>query len=331
MKYFESSFDDYISSVKKYNIHKKYSCLYKLYSNDIKNLKNIIFYGPKGIGKYSQALTFIKKYSPSKLKYEKKFSINFQKKHNYIFKMSDMHFEINMELLGCNAKLLWNDIFNHIKDIISIKPDNTGFIICKNFHCIHNELLEVFYNYIQNINNLYNIKFILLTEQISFIPSEIYNTCDIIHFGRPSKSTYGKIIAPLKLDKNINIKMIKNIKNLKSNITQLSNINEKVCNKIIQKIVNLKELDMLEFRDNIYDILVYHLDIHDCLWYILNKFVKLINIKPENMCNINIELFKFFKYYNNNYRPIYHLERILLYISSIVHELPTSIKHIRVK
>ena len=32
----------------------------------------MIFYGKKGIGKYSQVLNFISRYSPSELKYERK-------------------------------------------------------------------------------------------------------------------------------------------------------------------------------------------------------------------------------------------------------------------
>ena len=58
------------------------------------------------IGKYTQSLMFIKKFSQSNLKYERKININFNPKKSFIFKLSDIHFEIDMELLGCNAKVL---------------------------------------------------------------------------------------------------------------------------------------------------------------------------------------------------------------------------------
>ena len=32
-------------------------------------------------------------------------------------------------------------------------------------------------------------------------------------------------------------------------------------------------------------------------------------------------MYTFFQYYNNNYRPIYHLESFLLYLVSEIHEL----------
>ena len=46
----------------------------------------------------------IKNISPSNSKYERKLDVTVNKK-NYIFKISDIHYEIDMELLGCNAKV----------------------------------------------------------------------------------------------------------------------------------------------------------------------------------------------------------------------------------
>ena len=54
-----------------------------------------------------------------------------------------------MSHLGCNSKILWNEIFMQIVDIISVKSEKIGVVICKNFHMIHGELLEIFYSYIQ--------------------------------------------------------------------------------------------------------------------------------------------------------------------------------------
>jgi len=146
MKFLETHFEEYIRSVDKVNLHpslKKNSDIY--FPNDIQNLRHLIFYGPSGVGKYSQALYHIKKYSPTDLKYERKMnmSIGKGKGKNYNIKISDMHFEIDMNLLGCNAKALWNELFYHILDIISTRPQHTGIIICKNFHKIHSELLDV--------------------------------------------------------------------------------------------------------------------------------------------------------------------------------------------
>ena len=46
--------------------------IFQKFPNKLNQLKNIIFFGPSGTGKYTQMLKSIKKYSPTELKYEKK-------------------------------------------------------------------------------------------------------------------------------------------------------------------------------------------------------------------------------------------------------------------
>jgi Cdc6-like AAA superfamily ATPase len=190
MKFYESTFEEYLASVDKYNIHDELTPLFTNFSKS--NFENMIIYGPSGIGKYSQVLKIIKPYSPSELKYEKKIIYQIDKQE-FIYHISDIHYEIDMSLLGCNSKNTWYEIFCQIVDIISMKTNKTGIIVCKNFHMIHNELLEIFYSYIQQYNHPSShiqIKFILLTEHVSFIPNNIVNACKIISISRPSKFKY---------------------------------------------------------------------------------------------------------------------------------------------
>ena len=70
MKFCETHFEDYIVPNKQ-ELHPKISKIMDRFPKKIIDLKNVIFYGPCGIGKYTQALKCIKRYSPSKLKYEK--------------------------------------------------------------------------------------------------------------------------------------------------------------------------------------------------------------------------------------------------------------------
>ena len=109
MKYYETSYEDYIQSVEKYNLH---PYIEKQFLT-MKELCNIIFYGASGIGKYSQVLNFLKSYSPSNLKYDKRITISTEKQ-NYTYQISDIHYEIDMQLLGCHSKLLWHEIFYQI-------------------------------------------------------------------------------------------------------------------------------------------------------------------------------------------------------------------------
>jgi hypothetical protein len=318
MKFYETHFEEYTTENARVNLHPKLNALYEIFPNNINELKNLIFYGPNGTGKYTQMLKSIKKYSPTELKYEKKISVTYNKQQ-YYFKISDIHYEIDMSLLGCNSKLLWHEIYQQVIDIISAKTEKSGIIVCKYFHEIHSELLENFYSYMQKNNAItIDLKFIIITEEISFIPDNILNCCEIINISRPTKTLYVKCLKN-KLPNKLKLENITNIKVLHLYNEDLMLQYKIICNKIINNIVNVNEIQFLKFRDVLYDIFIYNLDITDCIWYILSTLVEQKKIKMEQLSNVMIKTYCFFQYYNNNYRPIYHLENYLLYLSKQIH------------
>jgi hypothetical protein len=376
MKYYESLYEEYISSVEKINIHPELVPILEKFPKNLKDIDNMIIYGPPGIGKYSQVLSLLKKYSPSNLKYDKKIIAN-KDKQQYIYHISDIHYEIDMSLLGCNSKLLWHEIFFQIIDIVSVKSEKIGIIVCKNFHSIHSELLDIFYSYIQQYNYLnthIRIKFFLITENISFIPNTIIDSSLILRMKRPSKEIYQTMISinnniicndnsntktfiqrisnyhngeqlSNKVEKDTNGLLILNDIELESmtNIKELrsfSLIKNKedipkdvfiiICNHIIKEITEPNKIVMTQFRDKLYDILTYNLDMNECLWYIIIYFIE--NTKKENspflsekdVSDILSKTYFFFKYFNNNYRPIFHLENIMYYIINKIHKFNES-------
>ena len=320
MKFFETHFEEYITESNRENLHPKLNKIYQKFPKKIMELKNLIFYGPCGTGKYTQMLKSIKRYSPSELKYEKKISLTYNK-NQYFFKISDIHYEVDMSLLGCNSKLLWHDIYQQIIDIISAKTDKSGIIVCKNFQDIHSELLDNFYSYMQkNSSPTIDLKFIIITEEISFFPDNIVNCCEIINVSRPTKNAYVKCVKA-KFPSKIKLENITNIKMLHFNNEELMLQYKIICNKIINNIININDLIFLKFRDTLYDIFIYNLDISDCIWYILSTLIQKDLIKRDKMSKILINTYTFFQYYNNNYRPIYHVEKYFLYLAKIIHNM----------
>ncbi len=362
MKYYETHYEEYIHAVEQYNMHPELDTLISKFPPKISQFGNLILYGPSGIGKYSQLLRILKKYSPSELKYDKKMTIQTEKQQ-YTYRISDIHYEIEMSLLGCNSKFLWHEIFAQIVDIVSIKTEKVGIIVCKNFHNIHNELLEIFYSYMQQYNhpqlNL-QIKFVILTEHISFLPNSILNNCFPIQLKRPEKECYVNMIGGSERRPNI-IKTNDTVKNgLQKFQNKISNpkmkltdgresikafMNEKVemngllnakevrsfslynpdtimpkdifntiCNSMIEEMNKPTKLVITEFRDIIYEILIYNLDAIECVWYILSHFIEEGRLSSNDISDILKKTHTFLKYYNNNYRPIYHLESIFFYI-----------------
>ena len=320
MKHFETHFDDYITACDENNFYPKLEDVYNTFPSEIKDIQNIILYGRPGSGKYTQALKIISKYSPSTLKYEKKIRVTMQK-NEYIIKISDVHFEIDMSLLGCNAKLLWHEWYNQIIDIVSSRSINSGIILCKNMQCINNDLLDIFYSYIQNnsINNM-NIKFIFITESVCFLPENIINCCNIIGVGQITDAKIKKQIkkytskTPVKYDETIT-----NIKSLYTPDIVIESVEDKIIHNIFSIIKKgISNIEFSQIRESIYELFIYEVNIHHCIWMVLSLLIDINMITTGNMGNIMFETQKFFKLFNNNYRPIYHVERYLYVIMLLI-------------
>ena len=331
----KENFITLLENSKKLQINNKYNNYFDSLSQNIDDFPNILFYGPSGCGKYTDTLKLLEKYSPSKLKYEKKLYVK-SIKNEHIIKISDVHYEINMENLTCNSKQLFNDIYKNIIDSIETSNIKYGIILLKNFHFIDYELLDIFYSYLQkNINSNITIKYLILSESVSFIPNNILNIFKILYYSKISVSNYIKLskfknkCELMKLQKN---KCQENMEKLLNNIDNLSllkyyDINDNndfinnkysICDTLIEIILN-KNLDYILLRNNLYDLLIYNQNIHDSIFYILASIIKKNKMNDNFLDIIYVKLCEFFKYYNNNYRPIFHLESLFLTIIKEVH------------
>jgi hypothetical protein len=108
-----------------------------------------------------------------------------------------------------------------------------------------------------------------------------------------------------------NLSSLSNIKNVIVNTNELTNPYECICNNIIESIQNPDTINYLKFRDILYEILIYDLDINECIWYILSYLIRTEVLNKDNITDVLLKTFVFFQYYNNNYRPIYHLENYM--------------------
>jgi hypothetical protein len=126
--------------------------------------------------------------------------------------------------------------------------------------------------------------------------------------------------SPVRITSEFELHNITNIKSLKANITELLVPHENICNQIIEIIktptIHLK-FDVL--RDLLYDLLIYDIDIQECIWFILEKLIQDGLLRREYMDDIMIKMFTFLQYFNNNYRPIYHLENFVLILICKIH------------
>ena len=309
-------------------------------SSSHSNFINYIFYGPPCSYKYKNVLKLLQHFSPSNLKYEKKLHINLTKTEFYI-KISDIHYEIDIENFIYNSKSLWNEIYAIIYNSIASSPIKRGYIVFRNFDKINYDLLDLLYNYMQKeLFSTLNIKYIIITECVSFIPMKIINICKILNFAKLSKkniytlcnknnkqffkkltNTSNDTLICSKADtiynkvNNPNIFTYLDISNNMKYIEQHSAI----CNTYINLITN-NNYNITNIRTLLYDILINHLNSHECFFYIIQSLIvnKLIN--ANKVSDLIFNSIFFFKNYNNNYRPIFHLESFTLYLIELINE-----------
>ena len=304
----DQHFEEYINEVDKHTYHPDLMKIYEKFPDKIEDFKNLLFYGKSGVGKYSQMLYSIKRYSPTSLKYEKKMCITLQdkKKSNYFIKISDIHYEVDMSLLGCNAKTLWSQIYYQICDAVKAKQTNRyGIVVCKNFHEIHNELLDNFYSFMNDVGFL---KFVILTEHVSFIPDNIVNACRTISLKAPAVSSLQSFVK-----KSIKKETaIVNLKDVRGHFKELVEPYSLICTKII-RMITTDDVDFLKLREYIYSLFILQHDVPECVWYVVKHLILSGYADAFDVLN---KQYEFYYLYNNNYRPIYHLEKMFLSLRS---------------
>ena len=64
-----------------------------------------------------------------------------------------------------------------------------------------------------------------------------------------------------------------------------------------------------------YEILIFDINIYSVVWYILQYLINEEKyITSQNITKTIVKTYEFLKYYNNNYRPIFHLENYFLFL-----------------
>ena len=323
MKFLDTKFEDYLIQYKTRNMHPELKPILSSLPTSLKTSPNVIFYGPAGVGKYTQALAYIKRFSATDLKYERKINCMRSGGKRFLFKISDIHFEIDMQLLGCTARALWNQLFHQVLDIISTRQARKGIILCKNFQDIHPELLSLFCTYMQILDHKSIVlTYVIVTESLSFLSDKIIDRCLVIPVRRPTRLQYAKCIG-ISLGKAIDPKTVTNVKDLIVGLSSPTNACSKVAETILGHIIDPSQLDFLCLRDSLYDMFIYQQDVCECLWLVISKLVRQYDLTHADLEHILLELYRFLRRFNNNYRPIYHLEHFILYLCTTINRIQT--------
>jgi hypothetical protein len=171
----------------------------------------------------------------------------------------------------------------------------------------------------QGGTNHIRLKYILITEHIGFIPNNILNSCEVIPVARPTAAMYKKNIIPLLITKIIpenitNIKILQNCKN-----TANAPAHQELFNNLCEYITNVDQIRFAQLRELLYDILIYDFDITECAWHLITALKRKGLLCDDDMSAVLINTYRFLQYYNNNYRPIYHLENFVFMLINLIY------------
>ena len=197
----------------------------------IKMENSMILFGLDQSLVYEEALSVLRKKSPSQLHYKRKCVLDLQG-DTYTFTMSDVHFEIDFERANMSQSI-WTDLYVKIKEILQIKNKLT--LLCCHFHLIDPDLLSVFHTYMRDTT----ITYLFLTKHVSYFPSSIKDICTLVPVQVLTVSTY-------------------------------DHHHEARCDAVVDYILE-EGYDLSSARELIYKWMIYNLDIYDCIQYVYFK------------------------------------------------------------
>jgi hypothetical protein len=93
---------------------------------------------------------------------------------------------------------------------------------------------------------------------------------------------------------------------------------QELFDNLLHYICNVEQIRFAQLRELLYDILIYDFDINECAWHLISELKKKHIIPDENISTVLIQTHKFLQYYNNNYRPIYHLENFAFMLVNMI-------------
>ena len=303
--------------------------------DDNKYLMNTYIYGPSGSGKMSIARYAIEYYTENKVILdEKKFSIDnkeviyYKGKYHYELIINKYNFNDLNVIIGFLNNIVYKD-----KGHFSIK---SNIILFKNIYFLKNEILILLKNYIEKYNE-YN-SFIFISNK--FPPKEFNGFFQNIRVPSPNSEDLKKLGKEYCKDFKIKYKEneIEEIVSLSNRsftrfrhifeISYLDGSYEKYIDsdndklKFLYKILKKKKVNtLILIRDLINELLIDNVDETFILKYIMNNVrndLKKSKIEETKAFEIINKIIKCNHNISMSFRPIHHLEYLLVSIMNII-------------
>ena len=241
---------------------------------------HFILYDTNHMNNYACVLSQLKSQSQSDLKYSRKTVIAHNDKE-CTFITSDIHIEVDFELLGVNENAIFFELFKHVSENM-ILTKSIFYIVCLHFNEMKQELLDVFHSFM----NTSKIYIVMLTDEISFIPTSI-----------------------------LSHSVIK--KNKVTNHSKYNTEYEKRALFLANWIINDNKGGLFIWREKLYELLIFNDNIHKSFSFIIQKLIEEGYIQEDKLDIVLDKYHEIIHKFNNNYRTIYHLEQFIVYLRNL--------------
>lgn len=137
----------------------------------------------------------------------------------------------------------------------------------------------------------------------------------MVYIPRPPREQYEKVCSLSEIESEKDMSTIINIK-----CPSMTPLYIPICNQLIKYMEDTTNFDYFTFRNHIYTLLVYNIDVYSSVWYIINHFIKTKQFGTDIVTDVIEHLIKFLHLYNNNHHNIYHIEYFLCYLENVIIE-----------
>lgn len=312
-------------------------------------ISNYLVYGGLSHENYAVACEIISEHSPSRAKCIRSLRVQFQKKE-VLIPMGDTHFEVDVHALGTSAKYLWTHIIQQIQDIVVLRDSHVAFVVCKNFHCISNEMLELFTSNVRETSyttrhRSTRIYYIVLVQNVSFFPrpflarfykhrSPMDQFRRLALRGGCANASEGTMDPEwLRERRNAETNRIRAYlgpQPLESKVYELHRSSETykmaIYEDLRQCLYHYRTSNSNRLRNALYDVSIYGWDMYEVMWRLIRSLADNFETADDDksaavISDLLLESNNICEQYNLNYRPILHVERFALKFAQVVLQL----------
>ena len=266
------------------------------FPTSVAEMPSLIISGPQAAGKRTLGLVVVAGFSPSAMRYEKKLYIGEAPRRQEdvpCMPMSDIHFEVDMSLPCFGNKAGWASAHKAIVDAVEIRRHKYAFVMCTHFHLADRDLIRGFSNFMDSGVDGVNLRYILVTEHYSRLPLEIRQMAHRIAVPVPPRTPAR---APQCLEES-----------------SASAALDAVCS--CSGVAAVPAL-----RHAIYAGLTRNMDVSRWAWHLFRRW-KERGGGAGSPCKDLMALDALIVFHEKcarSYRPIFHLERLALFLGTLI-------------